>query len=128
MENQLYSITSLIEVKTKSLLECICNCFIRDDVPFQNIFSDVSDSIYYMRGERGGLEKLLRNKILQLLDIDDNIFHHIHNTVKQFCKHFECFNEKLIDGIHWDTKYSTDNLDWQKDICFILNVPFRKPP
>ena len=30
---------SLIEVKTKSLLERICNCFIRDDIPFQNLVS-----------------------------------------------------------------------------------------
>ena len=35
---------SLIEVNTKSLLERICNCFIRDDVPFQNLISDLSDS------------------------------------------------------------------------------------
>ena len=27
-----------------------------------------------------------------------------------------------------DTKYSTDILDSLKEICFILNIPFRKPP
>ena len=57
------------------------------------------------------------------IDNDD-----IHNTVKQFCKPFECSVEKWIDDIHWDTKYSTDILDSLKEICFILNVPFRKPP
>ena len=62
------------------------------------------------------------------MDIDDDVCHHFHNTIKQFCKPFECFAEKLIDGIHWDTKYSTDILDSLKEICFILNVPFRKPP
>ena len=71
---------------------------------------------------------MLRSKAPQLLDIDGNVCHHIHNTVKQFCKPFECFVEKWIDGIHWDTKYSTDILDLLKEICFILNVPFRKPP
>ena len=81
-----------------------------------------------MKRKRGWLEKLLRSKALQLLDIDGNICHHIHKTVKQFCKPFECFVEKWIDGIHWDTKYSTDILDSLKEICFILNVPFRKPP
>ena len=30
---------SLIEVKTKSLLERICNCFMRDYIPFQNLIS-----------------------------------------------------------------------------------------
>ena len=81
-----------------------------------------------MRGERGKLEKLLRSKAPQLLGIDGDICHHIHSTVKQFCKPFECFVEKWIDDIHWDTKYSTDILDSLKEICFILNVRFRKPP
>ena len=34
---QHYQSISLIEVNTKSLLERICNCFIRDDIPFQNL-------------------------------------------------------------------------------------------
>ena len=58
------------------------------------------------------------------MGIDDD---DIHNTVKQFCKPFECYVEKWIDDIHWDKKYSTDILDSLKEICFILNVPFRKP-
>ena len=125
---QHYESISLIEVNAKSLLERICNCFIRDDIPFQNLVSDLSDSTNYMRGKRGGLEKLLRSKAPQLLDIDGDVCHHFHNTIKQFCKPFECFAEKWIDGIHWDTKYSTDILDSLKEICFILNVLFRKPP
>ena len=40
----------------------------------------------------------------------------------------ECFVEKWIDNIHWDAKYSTDVLDLLKEIYFILNVSFRKPP
>ena len=71
---------------------------------------------------------MLRSKAPQLLDIDGGACHHIHNTVKQLCKPFKCFVEKWIDNIHWYTKYSTDILDSLKEICFILNVPFRKPP
>ena len=48
--------------------------------------------------------------------------------MKQFCKSFKCFVEKWIDDIYWDTKYSTDILDSLKEICFILDIPFRKPP
>ena len=107
---QHYESISLIEVNAKSLLEGICNCFIRDDIPFQNLVSDLSDSTNYMRGKRGGLEKLLQSKALQLLDIDGDVCYHIHNTVKQFCKRFECSVEKWIDDIHWDTRYSTDIL------------------
>ena len=113
----------MIDVNEKSLLEHICNCFIRDNIPFQNLVSDLSDSTNYMRGKRGGLEKLLQTKAPQLLDIAGDVC-----SLKQFCKPFECFVEKWIDGIHWDKKYSTDILDSLKEICFILNVPFRKPP
>ena len=125
---QHYTSVSLIEVNAKSLLECICNCFVRDDIPFDNLVSDLSDSANYMRGKKGGLEPLLREKAPQLLDIDGDNCHHIHNTVKQFCKSFKCFVEKWIDDIYWDTKYSTDILDSLKEICFILDIPFRKPP
>ena len=125
---QHYQSVSLIEVNAKSLLERICNCFIRCDIPFQNLVSDVSDSFNSMRGKRGGLEKFLRSKAPQLLGIDGDVCHHIHNTVKQFCKLFKCFVEKCIDNIYWDTKYSTDILDSLKEICFILNLRFRKPP
>ena len=62
------------------------------------------------------------------MDIDGDVCRHIYNAIKQFCKPFECFVEKWIDDIHWDTKYSTDILDLLKEICFILNAPFRKPP
>ena len=71
---------------------------------------------------------LLRSKAPQLLDIDGEVCHRIHNTVKQFCKPFKCLDDKLIDYIHWDTKCSTDILDSEKEICFIWNVLFRKPP
>ena len=125
---QHYTSVSLIEVNVKSLLECICNCFVRDDIPFDNLVSDLSDSTNYMRGKKEGLEPLLRENAPQRLDIDDDICHHIHNTVKQFYKPFKCFVEKWIDDIHWNAKYSTNILHSLKEICFILNIPFRKPP
>ena len=125
---QHYESVSLIEINAKSLLECICSGFIRDDIPLQNLVLDLSDSTNYMRGKRGGLEQMLRSKALQLLDIDGDISHYIHNTVKQFCKPLKCFFEKRIDDIHWNTRYSTDILDLLKEICFILNVLFRKTP
>ena len=115
---QHYTSVSLIEVNEKSLLECICNCFERDDIPFDNLVSNLSDSTNYMRGKKGGYEPFLREKASQLLDIDGDICHHIHSTVKQFCKPFECFVEKWIDDIHWDTKHSTDILDSLKEMFY----------
>ena len=52
---QHYESISLIEVNAKFLLDCICNCFVRDDIPFENLVSDLSDSTRYVkRGEGRG--------------------------------------------------------------------------
>ena len=72
---------------------------------------------------------MLRSKAPQLVDIEIYVCHYIHSTIKQFSKSFEFFVDKWIDDdIHWNTKYSTNILDLVKEICFILNVLFRKPP
>ena len=47
---QHYESIRLIEINAKSLLECICNCFRRDDIPLQNLVSYLSDNTNYMRG------------------------------------------------------------------------------
>ena len=54
------------------LLECFCNCFIKDDI--QILVSDLSDSTNYITGKRGQLAQLLRIKAPQLLYIDGDIF------------------------------------------------------
>lgn len=125
---QHYESVSMVVVNSVSLFQTICDLFKRDAILFDNLVSDLSDSTNYMRGKKSGLEKRLRDKAPQLLDIDGDICHHVHNTVGVFCKPFEKFVEKLIDDIHWDTKYSTDILDALSQICFILNISFRKPP
>ena len=70
---------------------------------------------------------MLRSKAPQLLDTDGDVCHHVHNTVKPFCKAFKDLLKKWIDQIHFDTKYITDIMDSLKDL-FILTVPFGKPP
>ena len=60
---QHYESISLIEVNAKCLLECICNCFIRDDIPFQNLVSDLSDGTNYMKGKEEGLKNCYEAKL-----------------------------------------------------------------
>ena len=123
---QYYESISLIEANAKSLLG-ICNCYKRDDISFQNLLSDLSDSTNYIKGKEEGLKNSYKAKLCKVWSLMATFCYHIHKTIKQFCKRFECFVEKWIDDIHWDKKYSTDILDLLKEICFILNVPFRKP-
>ena len=94
-----YESISLIVVNSLTLFDTICELFLKDNIPFDNLVSDLSDSTNYMRGKKSGLEKRLRDKAPHLLDIDGDVCHHIHNTVKVFCKPFENFVEKLVDQL-----------------------------
>ena len=60
---QHFESVSLIEVNEKSLLECICNCSMRDGIPFKNLVSDLSDSTNYMRGKEEGLKNFYEAKL-----------------------------------------------------------------
>ena len=85
---------------------------------------DLKSKWYYQlhEGEKRRAWKIVTNQSLQLFDIYGDACRHSHNTLKQFCKPFECFD------IHWDIMYSTGILGSLKEICFILNVLSRKPP
>ena len=95
---------------------------------WNNLVSDSSDNTNYIRGKKSGLETKLFEKAPHSLDIDGDVCHHIHNTVKKFCSPFNNFLERLVDDIHTDSKYSTDIRQAIDDICFIMDIPYKKPP
>ena len=53
----------MIEVNVLTLFETISKLFQDDQIPFENLVSDLSDSTNYMRGKKSGLEKRLRDKV-----------------------------------------------------------------
>ena len=89
--------------------------------------SDLSDSAAYMRGKDSGVKTRLWENVPHLLDIDGEICHHQHNIVKEFAKPFEKHVENLFDDLHTDTKWSHDIMDNLKEICLILDEPYKKP-
>ena len=125
---QHYKSVSMIEVNVLTLFQTICKLFQDDQILFENLVSDLRDSTNYMRGKKSGLEKRIRNKAPQLLNVDDDCCHHVHNSIKVFCQLSDNFVEKFIDDIHTDNKWSTDIRDALKEICFLLNIPFRMLP
>ena len=78
--------------------------------------------------KKSGLETKLREKAPHLLDIDGDICHHIHNTVKKFGFPFINFLKCLVDDIHINSKYITDVRQAIDNICFILDILYKKPP
>ena len=88
--------------------------------------SVLSDSAAYMWGKDSGVE--IRLQVPHLLNIDGEVCHHQHNIVKEFAKPFEKHVEKLFDDLHTDTKWSHNIMANLKEICLILDEPYKKPP
>ena len=125
---QHYKSVSMIEVNALTLFQTTCKLFQDDQIPFENLVSDLSGSTNYMHGKKSGLEKRLQDKAPQLLNVDGDCCHHVHNSIKNFCQPFDNLVETFIDDIHIDKKLSTDIRDVLKEICFLLNIPFRMLP
>ena len=77
------------------------------------------DSCNIMGGSKNGLEKQIKEKLQpNLLDIDRDSCHHIHDVAKKFTKHFDAYLELLFINIYNDFKLSEDLREILKEICF----------
>ena len=86
------------------------------------------DSCAVMRGTKTGVETRIRQeKAPQLLDIDGDSCHHVHNACKRFSKLFNQWIETLLTDVHNDLKWSTDLCELLEEICVILGVTFTMP-
>ena len=122
-----YDSLSLTTVNAKTVLQSVLDRLTADNISLDNLVSVLSDSAAYMRGSKGGFETLLRQQAPHLLDIGGDVCHHIHNIVRNFCKHFGGYVEKLDDDIHNDFKWSPDLKDYLREICCALDEKFLTP-
>ena len=112
----------MIEVNALTLFQTIFKLFQDDQIPFQNLVSDLSYSTNYMRGKKSGLDKRLQDQAPQLWNVNNGgCCHHVHSSLKVFCQPFD---NLVIDDIHTDNKWSTDRRDALKETCFLLNILF----
>ena len=125
---QHYKSQEFNKVTAKNLSNYVLDALKADDIPLDNVISNLSDSTNYMRGKKAGFETLLRDKIKHLLDIDGDICHHAHNVTALFLKPFGKVVEKLCTDIHTDMLYSTDMRGYLVDLCDILSLPYHMPP
>ena len=54
-----YRSLECVHVNAEVLFSKICNVFGEDEIPLENLISNLSDSAGYMRGETSGIEKKL---------------------------------------------------------------------
>ncbi|KAH3837663.1 hypothetical protein DPMN_111064 [Dreissena polymorpha] len=80
----------LVTVKTDTIFEELCDLLDQNQIPSTNLVSILMDSCAVMRGSKNGMERRIRgDKAPNLLDIDGDVCHHIHNWTNKLCTRFE---------------------------------------
>ena len=69
----------------------------------------------------------LHGKASHLLNIDRDLCHKVHNTVKVFCNPFDKYLEHLWQDIHNDMKFSADIKTALQELCLLLGLHYTKP-
>ena len=81
-----------------------------------------------MRGVKNGFETKLRDQVApNLLDVDGNACHHIHDATKKFTKVFHRYLESLYRDIYNSFKWSEDLKVVLEDLCKHLGITYRQP-
>lgn len=86
------------------------------------------DSCNVMHGSKNGLETRIRTeRASQMLDVDGDSCHHIHNACKQLCQPFDHWVEYMHSDIHNNLKWSPDLCQYFEEICLTLGIKFTMP-
>ncbi|CAL8275198.1 unnamed protein product [Boreogadus saida] len=114
---------------TAAILENALEKFFTDnDIPWSNLVSMMMDSCAVMRGSKTGLETSVRhNHCPELLDIDGDSCHHIHNASKRFSSPFNGHLEQLFSDLHVDPKWASDQRAYLQEICEYMSIPGSTP-
>lgn len=98
---------------TAAILEKALDKFFKDNnIPWSNLVSMMMDSCGVMRGSKTGLETRVRLKYCpQLLDINGDSCHHIHNASKRFSGPFNNHLEQLFSDLHADHHWAPDQVN-----------------
>ena len=107
--------------------ENLFSVFLQFNLPWENLLLMLMDSASLVWGEKNGLETRVRDLAPNLIDIDGDSCHHMHNFMKIFTNYFDKFLEGLFRNIYMVFKTSADSLEMLKEISFHLGLTFRKP-
>lgn len=101
----------LLKVNAVTLEKSLVTFFEQNNIPWSNLVSMLMDSCAVMRGSKKGLETRVRqNHCPNLLDVDGDSCHHIHNAAKVFAAPFSNHLEKLFSDLHTDHQWASDQV------------------
>ena len=109
-------------------MEGLDSLFSEHEIAWDNGLSVLMDSCAVMRGSKAGLEVRIRDeKNAELLDIDGDICHHIHNSSQRLCQPFNKLLEDLFSDLFNDHRYSIDLREMLHTVCTLLGIKFTVP-
>ena len=121
------SSVELSQLNTDSIFTQIDAIFKQHGIPWEKLVSTLMDSCSVMRGSKAGLETRIRTeRAPDLLDVDGDIVHHIHNACKRFCQPFGNWVEKLFADIHADVSRCSER-ESLSELCELIGVSFTMP-
>lgn len=107
----------VLKVTTATLENALDKFFTDNDIPWSNMVSMMMDSCAVMRGSKSGLETRVRhNHCPELLDIDGDSCHHMHNASKRFSSAFNGHLEQLFSDLHTDHKWASDQVNSYRSV------------
>ncbi|XP_034058946.1 uncharacterized protein LOC117537731 isoform X2 [Gymnodraco acuticeps] len=117
----------IVKLNAASLEKVLCEFFEKNNIPWNNLVSMLMDSCAVMKGSKTGLEIRMHQYCPNLLDVDGDSCHHIHNAAKKFSEPFDSYLEKLFSDLQVDHQWSPDQVMYLKEIAMILNLPASSP-
>ena len=119
---------NLAIVNSLKVYDAVKRFFRSNELPSNHLLSSLMESCGVMRGVKNGLETKLRDQVApNLLDVDGDACHHVHNAAKKFTKVFDRYLETLYRDIYNDFKWSEDLKVVLEDLCKHLGITYRQP-
>ena len=108
---------NMSSVTTDDIYNALVSLFDEKKIPWEHCLTSLMDSCNVMQGSKNCLQKKLCETVCpNLLDIDGDSCHHIHNGCKVFTEVFGKHFEYLFQSIYSDFKWSEDHRNIFKDI------------
>ena len=102
--------------------------FRSNELPWNHLLSTLMGSCGVIRGAKNGYETKLRDHVApNLLDVDGDACHHVHNAAKKFTKVFDRYLETLYRDTYNDFKWSEDLKVVLEDLCKHLGITYHQP-
>lgn len=120
---------SLVKVDSASVVRALCTLLEKErKLKWEKCLSILMDSCNVMRGKKAGVETVIRqNHAKNLLDIDGDCCHHVHNAAKAFSAQLGGTVEQVFDDIYTDFKHSPAFQRALRGICELLDIKYTMP-